>query len=81
MKIPTEKDNPKGLHQRYHVSKVSGEPIDENAEYFVLRLDSGGDDLRHIEACRCAINTYAVMIGKTHPELASDLISRYSQNI
>jgi len=34
--IPTKEQNPKGLHQRYVVSKMSGEPIDAMAEYFIL---------------------------------------------
>lgn len=38
--IPTQEENPKGLHQRYVVSKTNGEPVDETAEYFILRLDS-----------------------------------------
>jgi hypothetical protein len=42
--LPTESDNPKGLHQRYEVPKADGSPVDEDAVYFVLRLDSGGSD-------------------------------------
>jgi len=79
MKIPTEKENPDGLHQRYYVSKVSGEPVDENAEYFILRLDKGGEQ-PHVEASRCAINTYAVMIEKTNPKLAKYLKNSYAQH-
>jgi len=42
--IPTQEENPKGLHQRYIVSKTNGEPIDEKAEYFILRVDLNGSD-------------------------------------
>jgi hypothetical protein len=53
--IPTKKQNPKGLHQKYVIRKVVGiedvpnsfghrkwlktEAVKDNAEYFVLRLD------------------------------------------
>jgi len=79
--IPTREENPNGLHSRYYVSKVSGEPVDEDAEYFVLRLDKGGSDLLHVDACRCAIMTYASVIEKTQPELAKDLKIRYSHRV
>lgn len=75
--IPTQEQNPKGLHQRYVVSKTSGEPVDETAEYFILRLDSGGSDPKHINACRKAVLTYANEIKEHLPELSRDLIDRY----
>ena len=77
--IPTREENPKGLHLRYIVSKTDGQPVDEEAEYFVLRLDKNGNDPKHIEACRKAIITYAVTIEPHLPELAKDLIERYSE--
>ena len=72
-----EQENPKGLHQRYFVSKVSGEPIDERAEYFILRLDEFGNDPIHIEACRKAAFAYTEAIKEHLPNLASDLVNRY----
>jgi hypothetical protein len=57
--IPTEADNPKGLHQRYVVRKASGEASDPMATYFVLRLDGFGRDQMHIAACRAAARAYA----------------------
>ncbi len=78
--IPTKEENPKGLHVRYNVSKVSGEPLDESSEYFVLRLDKYGDPF-HVDACRCAINTYAAVIESKHPDLAKDLKSRYGERV
>ena len=75
--IPTKTENPQGLHQRYIVTKTNGEPIDKNAEYFILRLDSGGSDKKHIAACRKAILTYAEEIKEHLPELSQDLIRRY----
>jgi hypothetical protein len=75
--IPTEQENPKGLHQRYIISKTSGEPVDECAEYFVLRLDKKGDDPIHIAACRQAVLAYAEAIKGHIPELSIDLKQRY----
>jgi len=78
MNLPTKQENPKGLHYRYHVTKTNGEPVDENAEYFVLRLDKAGRDPIHVKACRNAILTYAEGIRDHIPELSKDLIERYS---
>lgn len=76
-KLPTQEENPDGLYQRYIVEKVSGEPVGDNAEYFVLRLDKYGDDQIHIAACRKAIMTYADEIKDHLPKLSNDLIKRY----
>jgi hypothetical protein len=76
-KIPTREENPKGLHQRYIVSKTDGELVDDNAEYFVLRLDFGGNDIKHIKACRKAVRKYAKEIKKHLPQLSQDLLERY----
>jgi hypothetical protein len=67
--IPTARQNPSGLHRRYIVSKVGGEPVDPKAEYFVLRLDLFGSDLHHICACRMAIQTYATYAQRIPPSL------------
>lgn len=52
-------------------------PVDENAEYFVMRLDTGGSDIKHIEACRIGIHAYADAIYPHLPELSIDLKARY----
>lgn len=52
-------------------------PPDDGAEYFVLRLDTGGSDLKHIEACRIGIHAYADAIYPHLPELAIELKARY----
>ena len=78
--IPTKEENPLGLNIKYHLSKVSGEPLDKNSEYFVLRLDADGDPL-HVDACGCAIMVYATIMEKTQPELAKDLKTRYSNRV
>jgi hypothetical protein len=52
-------DKGKGLYFKYGITKTNGDPVDPDALYFVLRLDSGGDDPIHIEACRRAALVYA----------------------
>jgi len=79
--MKTQKQNPKGLHKRYFIKKIDKNgkliPIDEFAEYFVLRLDDYGSDLNHIKACRIGIHAYANAIESTIPQLAKDLRDRY----
>lgn len=87
--IPTQKENPKGLHQRYFVAKwIQGidrtnlsleDSVIENdeAEYFVLRLDEKGGDREHIKACRIAAHAYAEAIKHHLPELSNDIKNRY----
>ncbi len=76
--IPTKEQNPEGLHQKYVVSKTNGKPVDETAEYFVLRLDWNGNH-KHIEACRKAVLKYAEEIKDYLPKLSKDLIDRYGE--
>jgi hypothetical protein len=78
--IPTQSENPKGLHQRYIVEKANGDTMNPNAEYFVLRVDPYGNDPKHIAACRKALMTYANEIKDHLPELSKDLIERYSDS-
>jgi hypothetical protein len=89
--IPTQSENPTGLHQRYHIQKIvradgpfddgksnyKTEPTDVGAEYFVMRLDEGGKDPEHIKACRFGVHAYADAIQHHLPELAKDLKERY----
>ena len=75
--IPTREENPNGLHRRYIVSKTSYKPVDEGAEYFVLRVDKNGKDPKHVAACRKAVLKYAEEIADHLPELSKDLINRY----
>lgn len=54
-----------GLHSKYIVQKVDGSPIDVNAFYFVLRLDT--------DICaRCAMREYAHCTADA--KLAEDLL-------
>lgn len=79
--IPTQAENPNGLHQRYSIRKITAfgneVPTDRGSEYFVLRLDEGGKDPEHIKACRIGIHAYANAIEHHLPELAKDLRERY----
>lgn len=54
-------------------------PIEPGSEYFVLRLDTNGDDPVHIAACRKAILVYADEINDHIPQLSKDLIERYGK--
>ena len=66
-------DNKKGLYNKYIVSKANGNPVDESAQYFVLRIDPFGDDINHIKACHSACLEYAKKIEPFIPMLAVDL--------
>jgi hypothetical protein len=50
---------------------------DDEAEYFVLRLDQYGSDPEHIKAGRIGIHAYADAIEHHLPQLAQDLRERY----
>lgn len=78
-KLPTREENPKGLHQRYQIRKANGDPVYKGAEYFVLRLDTGGEE-HHVDACRAAIREYAWAIRPYQTELAEDLEERYGES-
>lgn len=88
--IPTQRENPSGLHQRYHIQKVVPAepgffgpdnyklvPVDDDAEYFIMRLDTGGSDPEHIKACRIGVHAYADAVEHHLPDLARDLRERY----
>lgn len=75
MRMPTKEENPDGLHGRYVISKADGSPVDPDAVYFVLRLDSGGSDHKHVAACRAALEAYGDKLDELEhlPELKSDV--------
>jgi hypothetical protein len=76
--IPTKDENPKGLHQKYVLARVDGKPLEETAEFFILRLDNGAKNPKHKIACRLAVLTYAENIAGHNPILAQDLYERYN---
>lgn len=67
-----------GLYNKYLVSKADKSPVDEKAEYFVLRLDENSSDPIHTKACRKAILTYAENIKNHLPTLYNDIINKYN---
>ena len=91
--IPNQRENPTGFHQRHKIQKIvqTSDPnyntglktidVDSDAEYFVMRLDCHGTDMKHVEACRKAVLYYARLIKDHIPSLSEDLIARYSDQI
>lgn len=79
--IPSKEECPKGLHQKYILQRTDGKPIDERAEFFILRLDEFGKNPDHINNCRKAILAYADTVASTKPELAKDLYNRYNSTV
>ncbi len=85
--IPTQLENPNGLHQKYFVKEffyMGKTPIetpdDPQADYFVLRLDAGQKDQEHFEACTKAIHVYAKHMAPFKPQLAKELDERYNKD-
>lgn len=58
-RLPSPAENPAGFHGRYTVAHADGSPTDPDAQYLVLRIDGGGNDLAHLLACRYAAAEYA----------------------
>jgi len=56
-----------GLYQKYIITKSDGTPVDPNAQYFVLRLDTDSH-------ARQAALAYARSIGTFNKKLAIDLL-------
>lgn len=71
--IPTEGENPQGLHKRYKVLKEDGSPVDPRALYMVLRLDSFGRDPGHIKACRAAARAYVANAPQNMQQVAGEI--------
>ena len=76
--LPTESENPNGLHARYIVTKASGEPCDPEAVYFVLRLDRGGDDPIHIQGAE-AVTDLSLKRIEAIREMATEILSDIDQ--
>lgn len=60
----------KGLYNKYIVTKANGEPIDQDAYYLVLRLDSG----QYVNSCRAGALQFAMSVLPTNPLLAHEII-------
>ena len=61
-----------GLYNKYIIQKADGTPIDPNADYFVLRLDTD-------KFAREALRFYASVIRQDNPYLAEELIEKCNQ--
>jgi hypothetical protein len=59
----------KGLYGKYTIQKTDGTPIDPDADYFILRLDTD-------KAARLAARRYADVISNINPVLAKELRER-----
>lgn len=70
---PDEQNKHLGLYEKYIIQKANGEPVDDNAKYFVLRYDENGSDPVHIAACRKAMATYSIEIKDHLPLLYKDI--------
>lgn len=56
-----------GLYDKYDIKKKDGTPVDDDAVYFVLRLDTDPH-------ARRAAEIYAAHCREDNPELAQDLL-------
>lgn len=66
------KPDESSLYRKYVVSKANGQPVDPDADYFVLRLDTD-------PAARAAAYCYAREIEDRLPALAEELIDRLNR--
>lgn len=71
--LPTQAENPDGLHARYAVTYADGRPVDPNARYFVLRLDPEAPDAQHAVACRIAARAYVAAAPAHMAKVAEEL--------
>ena len=63
----------KGLYGKYIITKADGSPVDPNADYFVLRLDTD-------PAARHAARTYARDMHGRNQVLADELEARCAKH-
>lgn len=63
-----------GFHQKYIISKTNGNPIDPEAEYFLLRFDKDPHALK-------ALYAYAKSVQSDNPQLYEDLMLRVDRHI
>lgn len=55
-----------GLYQKYVIRKADGSPINPDAQYFVLRIDTDPN-------ARKALLRYSSLISESNPALAQEL--------
>lgn len=76
LSIPTKEESPDGLHQRYDISKKDGDN-DPDAEYFVLRIDGGGDDPIWQAACQDTLMFLAERVKQYMPKFTTTVRDKY----
>ena len=59
----------KGLYEKYYIAKTDGSPVDDGADYFVMRLDSDPH-------ARKGALAYADSIKEQNPHLAFEIQQR-----
>lgn len=62
-----------GFEEKYIITKRNGNPIDEDAKYFVLRLDKDPHALK-------ALAVYAFSVKEDNEEFALDLFKIIGEN-
>jgi len=67
-----------GLKQKYNITKADGSKVDENARYFVLRVDDTTElntsiEIAHRNACKKALGLWMLEMRKIFPEIVEDL--------
>ena len=62
----------KGLYNKYTITKTDGTPVDPNADYFVLRLDTD-------KFARSAMRFYAMAIQQDNPTLSKEILEKCNQ--
>lgn len=79
--LPTLRERPDGLHQRYAVRKLYGDN-DPRAQYFVLRLDEHGDDKVWLECCRdAALHLCDKLDARGHLPLVAHDLRKFLESI
>ena len=58
-----------GLYRKYTIRKANGSPVDQNAEYIVLRVDGG----EYVEECRHAVAAFAYSMSTKNLVLSRDI--------
>lgn len=61
-----------GLYHKYIVTKTSGKPLADGAEFIVLRIDGG----QYVGACRKGVAAFAQAVQPDNTTLATDLFAR-----
>ena len=67
----------RGFYKKYIVTKTSGNPMDPEAEFIVLRIDKG----IYLHACRAGAAAFAEAVRGENPLLANGIQTRLEELI